>query len=65
MISVFSLQDLTTLYLFSETKTRFAVEETSMDGCDDMKDLMHHLQMLITYLLSSEPSYGTYFKIRL
>jgi hypothetical protein len=55
---------LTTPDFFSETKTGFDVEETSLDGRDDSEGLDASAAHVAS-LLSSEPSEGIYFKIRL
>jgi len=43
------------LYFFSETKTGFDVEETSLDGRDDIEDLMLQQLMSQTYCPLSHP----------
>jgi hypothetical protein len=53
-------QELTTPYLFLQTKTGFDVEETSLDSRDDIEGLDASAAH-VANLLSSEPSEGTYF----
>ena len=50
------------LYFFSETKTGFDVEETSLDGRDDIEGLDASAAH-VANLLSSEPSDGTNFRL--
>jgi len=50
------------LYFFSETKTGFDVEETSLDGRDDIEALDASAAH-VANLLSSEPSDGTNFRL--
>lgn len=50
------------LYFFSETKTGFDVDETSLDGHADIEGLDSSAAH-VANLLASEPSGGTNFRL--
>jgi hypothetical protein len=59
---LFFIEQELILYFFSESKTGFDVEETSLDGRDDIEGLDASAAH-VANLLSSEPSDGTNFML--
>jgi hypothetical protein len=60
LISFFLFEQELIPYFFSETKTGFDVDETSLEGRDDIEGLDASAAH-VANLLSSEPSDGTIF----